>query len=184
MAAYETDRAWSDRFIVPIKNIVGPRLLSVTPDEIDCTQAADLMVFIARDMKIAARVRRHGFAERYPYEFTIRARRESGAETELSKIINGWGDWMFYGHSNAEQNHFDLWWLIDLHAFRAALIRNSMNGKALRCGDKANGDGTFFKWFDLRSFPTTPPILIGGSDHLPGPPSSDQPSLFSHEAAA
>lgn len=102
MAAYESDRRWSDKFIPAIKQIVGPRLLSVTPDEIDCKQAADLMVFTARDMKIAARVRRPGFADKYPYEFTIRARRDSGAETELSKIVNGWGDWLFYGHADAE----------------------------------------------------------------------------------
>jgi hypothetical protein len=164
MPAYEQDRRWSDRFIPAIKQIVGPRLMSVTPDEIDCKQAADLMVFSARDMKIAARVRRPGFADRYPYEFTVRAKRDSGAETELSKIVNGWGDWMFYGHSDAEEKQFALWWLIDLHALRAALIRDK---GSLRFGDKPNGDGTYFKWFDLRSFPAHPPILIAGSDYLP-----------------
>lgn len=164
MAAYAQDRRWSDKFIPAIKRIVGPRLLSVTPDEIDCKQAADLMVFTARDMKIAARVRRPGFSDRYPYEFTIRARRDSGAETELSKIVNGWGDWLFYGHSNDEEKDFALWWLIDLDAFRAALIRDK---GSLRFGDKPNGDGTYFKWFDLRSFPEHPHILIGGSDYLP-----------------
>jgi hypothetical protein len=164
MAQYANDRAWSDRFIPSIKQIVGPLLMTVTPDEIDCKQAADLMVLSARDMKIAARVRRHGFADRYPYEFTIRAKRDSGAETELSKIINGWGDWMFYGHSNEAQNNVSLWWLIDLHAFRAALIRNAMNGSPIKCGDKPNGDGTYFKWFDVRSFPKQPSIVIASSE--------------------
>lgn len=164
MAAYDEDRRWSDKFILPIKRIVGPLLMSVTPDEIDCKQAADLMVFIARDMKIAARVRRPGFADRYPFEFTIRAKRDSGAETELSKIVNGWGDWMFYGHSDEEEKHFAIWWLIDLHSLRAALIRDR---GSLKFGDKPNGDGTYFKWFDLRSFPDHPPILVAGSDYLP-----------------
>lgn len=162
--AYRNDRDFGDSWIPAIKRIVGPRLMSITPDEIDCKQAADLMVFTARDMKIAARVRRHGFAGRYPYEFTIRARRDSGAETELSKIVNGWGDWMFYGHSDAEGKQFELWWLIDLHAFRAALIRDR---GSLKYGDKPNGDGTYFKWFDLRSFPSHPSILVAGSDDLP-----------------
>ena len=164
MASYEQDRRWSDKFIPAIRMIVGPRLVSITPDEIDCKQAADLMVFTARDMKIAARVRRPGFADRYPYQFTIRARRDSGADTELSKIVNGWGDWLFYGHSDDEEKHFALWWLIDLHALRAALIRDRSN---LKYGDKPNGDGTYFKWFDLRSFPEHPSILVAGSDHLP-----------------
>lgn len=47
--SYASDRRESDRFIPRIKSIVGPWLLDVTPDEIDCKQAADLMVFKARD---------------------------------------------------------------------------------------------------------------------------------------
>ena len=70
--------------------------MTVTPDEIDQKQAADLMVLTAGNVKIACRLRRRGYVEKYRYEFTIRALRDSGAETELSKITNGWGDWMFY----------------------------------------------------------------------------------------
>ncbi len=43
--------------------------------------------------------RRHGYAARYPHQFTIRAKLPTGAETELSKIVNGHGDWMFYGYA-------------------------------------------------------------------------------------
>lgn len=154
-----------DGFIPEIKRIVGPHLLVVTPEEIDCKQAADLMVFAARDKRIAARVRRPGFADRYPFEFTIRARRESGAETEQSKIVNGWGDWFFYGFAAADGLTFDRWWLIDLDAFRAALIRRDKH--RIKMGTKSNGDGTFFAFFDLRTFPDNPPILIAGSHKLP-----------------
>lgn len=172
MGFYSNDRRWSDRFIEPIKQIVGPHLVVATPNEIDCKQAADLMVFTARDVRIAARVRRHGYATRYRYEFTVRAKRDTGSETELSKIINGWGDWMFYGHADESEGYFELWWLIDLHAFRAALIRDSMNrksmnGNSIKHQDQMNGDGTYFKAFDLRSFPPIPPILIAGSVALP-----------------
>ncbi len=163
MNGYRADRQWSDRFIPQIKSIVGPLLLEPAPFEMDAKEATDLMVFRARDMRIAARIRRHGFFENYGNEFTIRARRDSGAETELSKIVNGWGDWFFYGHScefSADVLH---WMLIDLDHFRAGLIRNSMNGVKLRSGDKPNGDGTYFKWFDVRSFPQHPPLLIARS---------------------
>lgn len=163
MSAYLTDRAWSDLMIPQIKRIVGPCLLEIADFEHDTKQATDLMVLRARDMHIAARVRRPGYAERYPYEFTIRSMRDSGAETELSKIVNGWGDWLFYGHADAS-NTIGLWHLICLHGFRAALIRHSMNGSPLTFKDKANSDGTYFKAFDLRSFPTSPPILIASSD--------------------
>jgi hypothetical protein len=118
-------------------------------------------------------VRRFGYADRYPFDITMRARRGSGAKTELSKIVEGFGDWFFYGHADQTETRIDLWWLIDLANFRAALIRSSMNGERLSCGDKNNGDGTYFKWFDLRSFPRTPPILIASSRML-----SDDPSII------
>jgi len=167
VGGYTQDREWSDHFIPLIKRIVGPYLLNVASDEIDVTQATDLMVFTARDMRIAARVRRPGFSERYLYEFTIRAERDNGAKTELAKIVDGWADWFFYGHADEEEQFIEYWWLIDLDAFRAALIRTAMNKTSLRCGQKSNGDGTHFKWFDLRSFPEHPPILIAGGQILP-----------------
>lgn len=160
---YSLDRKWSDRFIPEIKRIVGPHLLSETPLEIDAKEAADLMVFTGRDLRIAARVRREGYAERYPFEFTIRAHRDSGAKTELAKIIEGWGDWMLYGHEG-EGSSLSVWWLIDLHAFRASLIRCP---KDLKFSKKANGDGTYFVAYDLRSFPPEPSILVAGSRDLP-----------------
>lgn len=167
MGAYAPDREWADRFIPKVKQIVGPHLLGEAANEIDVSQATDLMILTARDMRIAARVRRYGFAQKYLYEFTIRSRRENGAKTELAKIVDGWGDWFFYGHADICEVFIEYWWLIDLHSFRAALIRNSMNGTGLISGDKKNGDGTFFKWFDLRSFPEEPPILISSSQILP-----------------
>ena len=75
----------------------------------------------------------------------------------------GEGDWLFYGHSNAAQTGFDLWWLIDLRAFRAALIRQLGNGFPIRSCEKANWDGTWFKWLDIRSFPKVPPLVVAGS---------------------
>ena len=99
--AYNFNRQWSDRFIPEIKAIVGAHLLSIAPDDQDMRHATDLMMLDAKDVRIAARVRRPGYASRYPYDFTIRSQVPSGAETELAKIVNGKGDWMFYGHADA-----------------------------------------------------------------------------------
>ncbi|MBS9719046.1 hypothetical protein ACFFUT_09605 [Pseudohalocynthiibacter aestuariivivens] len=167
MNCYSINRRWFDRFLPEIKQIVGAQLLREAPDEQDWHNATDLMLFDARDIRVAARVRRPGYVHRYPYQFTIRARVTSGAETELSKIVNGKGDWMFYGHSNERQDGFALWWLIDLNAFWAALIRQTANGYRISCGDMANSDGTCFKWFDIRSFPTYPPLVVARSRILP-----------------
>jgi hypothetical protein len=180
MTPYERDRKRADTFTPAIKQIVGPHLLVPTPNEIDCKQAADLMIFTARDMMIAARVRKHKYLASYRYQFTIRAWRDSGATTELAKIVDGWADWFLYAFADAADQALALWWLIDLHAFRAALIRNSMNGSALRCGDSSNGDGTYFKWFDLRSFPSSPPILVAGSEPLPGAANDDRSEPISN----
>lgn len=162
--SYEVNRAWSDRFIPRLKYLIGPQLLEVSSFDVDTQQAADLVVMRAKDQMIAARVRRHGYAERYPYEFTVRSALDSGAKTELSKMVDGFGDWMFYGHASADDQDIERWWLIDLHAWRAALIRNRGD---LTMYQKSNHDGTHFVSFDLRSFPPRPSILIGSSHPLP-----------------
>ena len=161
MGAYGVDRSWSDGMISQIKKLVGPHLLESAPLDVDREQATDLMVLRARDMRIAARVRRSGYADKYCNQFTIRSRRDNGVETELSKIINGWGDWFFYGHADG-LGVIWMWMIIDLNVFRGSLIRNVK----IEFGDKANGDGTFFRWFNVRSFP--PSIMIASSQHFRG----------------
>lgn len=167
--SYLTDRVWSERFIPQIKQLVGPLLLEVAPLDLDRTEATDLLVFCARDMRIAARVRKHKYFENYSSHFTIRCERDSGCKTELAKVVEGWGDWMFYGFANADEDRIEHWRVIDLAAFRAALIRHNMNGYELRYGTVANGDGTHFRWFDVRSFEwCDPPLLVAASPSLLG----------------
>lgn len=163
---YETNREWSDKYIPAISRIVGPKLLIPAPFEVDAKQATDLIVLRARDMAIAARVRRPGFADLYPFEFTIRSKLDSGTKTELSKIVDGWGDWMFYGHAASQGDGFARWFLIDLHKFRAALIRDGMRGgDQIQWEQKSNKDGrTHFVAFDLRSF--IPTILVASSHEI------------------
>jgi len=157
---YSTDRRWSDLLIPAIKQVVGPLLLETSSFEVDTKQATDLVVFRGRDQTIASRCRRYGYAEKYPYEFTIRSARDSGATTELEKIVNGFGDWMFYGHASATGVSFDRWMVINLHHFRAALISHSMQ---IVYQQKSNQDGTHFVSFDVRSFPENPAILMSSS---------------------
>ena len=165
MPHWRESKRFADAFTQQIKNIVGPYLLMPAPLELDVSESTDFLVLVARDMRIAARIRNKaiGYAEQYPNEFTIRCQRDSGREMELLKITNGWGDWLFYGHGDIVSGLVDPWWIIDLDSFRAALIRNSMNGVKIRHGQKSNGDGTHFKWFDILSFPKSPPLLVASS---------------------
>ena len=146
--AYEVNRRWSDGFIPAIKKIVGPLLLEESSFEVDTQQSADLVVINARDKTIACRVRRAGYADQYGYEFTIRSQLDSGAKTELAKIIDGFGDWMFYGHAAEDGINVSRWMVISLPALRASIIR-----KQATAHKRSNRDGTHFVAFDVRELP-------------------------------
>ena len=152
--SYSDDRTWSDRYIPAISQIVGPHLVVPAPLEIDRRQGTDLIVLKARDMTIAARVRRAGYATRYPYDFTVRCRRDSGAETEMRKVLLGWADWMFYGFAHdTEPDALSRWYLLDLDIFRFVLARAGYRaGWRSLCEERDNGDGTHFLVFDVRRF--------------------------------
>lgn len=163
MSTYDVNRTWSDQYLPQVKSIISEHLISVAPDALDQKQATDLLTLDAKDRRIAVRVRRPGYGERYPYDFTLRSGLPSGAKTELAKIVEGYGDWLMYAHADA---HGGLagWWLIDLRAFRAALIRRGQHGICM--GEHVNHDGTRFCWFDVRSFPSDPPLVVSASQPL------------------
>lgn len=64
---------------------------------------------------------------------------------------------------SAAQDRIESWYLIDLRASRAALLRHGLNTPQIRMEDQINPDGTGFKWFDVRSFPKEPRLVIAGS---------------------
>jgi len=163
--SFDTDKAWSDRFIPSIKSIVGPLMLEPSSLEVNTKQAADLVVLTGRNLTIACRIRRHKYAARYPRQFTIRSERKSGAFTELKKFVDGWGDWMFYGFESAPDSTEVLpWYVIDLNAFRAAMVRNDkVRSAAMAAKDNVDLSSSFVS-FSLDLFTTPPQILIASSD--------------------
>lgn len=157
--SWQKDKIWSDQFIPTIKYLVGPKLLIESKlEEEDALEATDLLILKARDMRIACRIRRPGFSEKYYSQFTIRSQRDSGTKTELEKIMSGYGDWMFYGHSTGHGVELAPWYLIDLEIFRQ-YCKTSKD--KIKYGKQVNGDGTHFVWFDIHSFPAN--MLIGQS---------------------
>ena len=158
---YETDRAWSDRHIPAIKKIIGGYLLDVASAEVDQRQATDLVIIKDAGRQIACRVRRPGYSDRWPLDFTIRSHRDSGAETELSKMRRGWGDWYFYGHSdNRAPPNIERWFLLDLDVWR----KHERNQNA---PDKSNRDGTYFRVYRVTDFPQN--VIIGCSHKIGWP---------------
>ncbi len=155
---YQTDRLWSDAHIEQVKRLVGPYLLEESPFEIDTAQATDLLILQNKSIKVACRLRRPGFVEKYGGQFTIRLHRTNQSKTELAKIIDGWADWLFYGHVN-DEGGIHLWWLLSLDVFRAVLIRDR---ETIRCERRANKDGTTeLMAYDIGSFPSA--LVIASS---------------------
>jgi hypothetical protein len=66
MNCYTANRSWSDRYLPEIRRIVGAQLLDVAADSFDWQQATDLMMLDARDVRVAARVRRPGLRPLLP----------------------------------------------------------------------------------------------------------------------
>jgi len=153
MITWQDDKRWSDLYIPEVKRIVGPRLLEPAPFEMDVLENTDLLILIARDMKIAVRIRRPEYYVAHPpdypyrYEFTIRSERESGSPTELAKIIQGFGDWFFYGFGGQQPPVLLQWSLLDLEVFRL-----EYSSSWIVYNDRNNRDGTHFRSYKARSF--------------------------------
>ena len=144
MKQWQQDKRWSDRFLPEIKEILGRALISEAPIEEDQERNTDLIVLRMAAVRIGCRVRRPKFYDNCRQEFTIRAGRPSGIKTELSKIIEGWGDYLFYGiadraeaalasHHIVDLRHFRLWLmreLVDSHGIMPGLLRQNHDGSS------------------------------------------------------
>lgn len=155
MTRWTNDKQWADRFLPEIKGILGEHLISEPPIEEDAERNTDLMVFRLDAIRIACRVRKHQYLSRYGDEFTIRAGRPNGVKTELTKIIEGWGDYFFYGFSDENEEKLSRWLLGDLDAFRLYLNRQLVrNNGCLPGTERQNSDNSSrFRTFKYEEIP-------------------------------
>jgi hypothetical protein len=119
MIGWKDEKRWSDRFIPHIKALLAPYVIGEANIDDDERRNTDLILLRATVHRIACRVRRPGYASKYPGEITIRADRPSGTKTELHKIIEGWGDFLFYGHAAEWSDEIISWIICDLTKFRS-----------------------------------------------------------------
>jgi hypothetical protein len=157
MRGWENDKTWTDLFLPEIKAILGQHLIGAAPLEEDQHRNTDLIVLRMEAVRIACRIRRavglqgQSYLEKYGTQFTIRAGRPSGQETELTKIIKGWGHYFFYGFAD---ERLVRWALGDLNIFRLWFNRELARRKGVAPGEsRPNGDGSShfraFNWADL-----------------------------------
>lgn len=151
---WQADKRWSDRFLFEIKGILGQHLIGEPPQEEDAERNTDLIVLRMEAVRIGCRVRRHEFLAKYPGEFTIRASRPSGNKTELAKIIEGWGNYFFYGFCDEAEEALAAWTLLDLNAFRLwhscrlVALGGNRPGSTRRNRDGSSGFYVF-RWADM-----------------------------------
>ena len=125
MKDWERDKEWTDRLLPRIKRILGEHLIGSAPVEDDAERNTDLIVLRLDAVRIACRMRTYDYYLRYSDEFTIRAGRPSGMKTELAKILEGWGNYFFYGFASQDKTNLVKWTLGDLNAFRIYFQRKT-----------------------------------------------------------
>lgn len=150
MSVYNHQREWSDRFIPHIKEIVGPQLLETASTFEDVHHVTDFCVLGMESKRVACRVRQACYADRYPYDVTLRTSAKGDhTETEFQKVVKGWGDIMFYGFQSPDDaDRIGRWVLGDMHALRQHLYQQAASGVALQ--HRENYDGTTFVVINYR----------------------------------
>lgn len=88
------------------------------PDD-DALRNTDLLTLcLPGEVRIACRIRRFQYLQLYPDEFTLRCSVPSGRDTEIDKLLDGWGNLLFYGFANADETDLAAWFIGDLAVFR------------------------------------------------------------------
>lgn len=165
--SFDRDFDWQRQFIPEIKRILANYLIDEAPAEEDMEHNTDLIVLKLSTIRVACRLRRSvgkngiNYLERYPDEFTIRAGRPSGVQTELSKMLSGWGDRIFYGFIAADDSAIVAWLLGDLSVFRLWHHREALKSPSeRRWAVKPNADGSStFHTYRLSDLPEN--FLVG-----------------------
>lgn len=125
MRQWEADHQWAQQFIPHISQILARVFVKEAPINMDMRENTDLVLEMA-GQRIAVRVRKikeYGLYNRRN-EWTIRSKRPSGVQTELAKILYGWGDYYFYGWGDVRDKHIKAYTIIDLKPARPWLYEN------------------------------------------------------------
>lgn len=156
MHSWQEDHTWSRKFLPEIERICGEYLISEAPAEEDAQRNTDLIVLGLGALRIACRIRSASYLNHYAGEFTIREGRPNGTKTELTKIIEGWGDYFFYGFADEDECALAAWLLGDLRVFRLWFNRQLMRlGGKLPGQSFENDDGSStFRVFTIAELPT------------------------------
>src|SRR5258708_886106 len=117
--SFGVDMEWQRGYLPHVKRLLGEALLREGTAEEDMAEATDFITLRLDAIRIGCRIRRPEYFQRYPNDVTLRAWRDSGATTELAKILEGWGDYLFYGFASVErEGRLRAARVLDLRIFR------------------------------------------------------------------
>jgi len=136
---WEQDKKRSDKFFPEITRILQDNAgymvnIIIAPVERDVKQATDYLIKL-KGGDVAVRLR---WWSKYTVkkEWTVRSKRDSGTETELSKSQKGFAKWYLYGW--VKDGVLASWMLLDLDTVRRKGVLDRV------WDEKSNRDGTYF----------------------------------------
>lgn len=158
--SYHNDRTWESTFHPKIKAILGEHLLVAADNDEDMKHNTDLTTMRLESQRVGVRLRRANYLDqvdrngvRYVDQFTIRKDRPNGCDTELAKIMAGWGDYFFYGFANLRGDDLACWMIGDLTQFRRWFYTTG-SWESLAAAAKGNRDGSSgFYTFNIADLP-------------------------------
>lgn len=149
--SFQRDFSWQKAYMPHVKRLLGEALFREGDWAEDALENSDLLVLRLDGCRVGCRIRRPKYFLRYPNDFTIRGLRHyeygEGRATEMFKIMEGWGDYLFYGFAGSA-DRLKAAHLIDLSALRDHFSQPGTELPLLI----PNGDGTFFHSFDIREY--------------------------------
>ena len=157
MNGWRKDKQWSDQFLPEIKSILGQHLISEPSEVEDQKRNTDLMILRVDATRVGCRVRStfnkwgENQLNKYGSQFTIRAGRPSNHKTELTKIVEGWGNYFFYGFG--QEGSLDMWFLCDLNVFRLWYNKQLYSGVHPGIYNNNKDNSSYFLAFEWSWFP-------------------------------
>jgi hypothetical protein len=120
--SYQDDRTWADQYLPWVKAICGRQFITEASVDDDQERNTDLIVLKLEAIRIAVRIRRpqwwHERNGQYRGDFTIRWSRPNGTKTEHEKIMEDFGDYLFYAHAYETPPQLRGFGILDLAIYR------------------------------------------------------------------
>lgn len=174
------DKRWADPYLPFVKAICGYYFLAEGTYVEDAQQNTDLKVLDMGDIRIAVRLResqywREQTRNGHPYrqDFTLRNSRPNGTPTEFDKILDGFGDYFFYGFACAKPPRLLGFGILNLQCFRGYCQQYHATEGIWPGRIRKNDDGTTFRVLQWASLPkesivgTWPHDIAHGQNLMP-----------------